>query len=166
MHIAYWRSESVRVLRHCAANCKKSPRNTNWKLKTLQYCCALPNGARGIVASIYWRSAGIPILNSSADFLNPLCRVLPIRQDITYWFCFTGAETEIHKIKDDSKINREYNIDRRSQRHIVNVWHLSDPPSFSLPTTLVVGNEKEGGSGKFQTFEICLGQRRLRFFSL
>jgi hypothetical protein len=62
-------------------------------------------------------------------------RVLPIRQDITYWFCFTGAETEIHKIKDDSKINREKNIDRRGQRHIVNVWHLSDPPSFSLPTT-------------------------------
>jgi hypothetical protein len=25
---------------------KKSPRNTNWKLKTLQYCCSLPNGAR------------------------------------------------------------------------------------------------------------------------
>ena len=107
MRIAYWRSESVRVLRQCAANCKKSLRNTNWQLKTLQYCCALPNGARGIVASINWRSAGIPILNSSADFLNPLCRVLPIRQDITYWFCFTGAETEIHKIKDNSKIKRE-----------------------------------------------------------
>ncbi len=61
--------------------------------------------------------------------------VLPIRQDITYWFCFTGAETEIHKIKDDSKITREKNIDRRGQRHIVNFWHLSDPPSFSLPTT-------------------------------
>ncbi len=62
-------------------------------------------------------------------------RVLPIRQDITYWLCFTGAETEIHKIKDDSKIKREKNIDRRGQRHIVNFWHLSDPPSFSLPTT-------------------------------
>jgi hypothetical protein len=49
---------------------------------------------------------------------------------IAYSFCFTGAETEIHKIKDDSKINREKNIDRRGQRHIVNVWHLSDPPSF------------------------------------
>ncbi len=46
MRIAYWRCESVRVLRQCAANCKKSPRNTNCKLKTLQYCCALPNGAR------------------------------------------------------------------------------------------------------------------------
>ncbi len=133
--IAYWRSESVRVLRQCAANCKKSPRNTNWKIKTLQYCCALPNGARGIVASINWRSACIPILNSSADFLNLLCRVLPIRHDIAYWFCFTGAETEIHKIKDDSKINREKNIDCHGQRHIVNVWHLSDPPFFSLPTT-------------------------------
>jgi hypothetical protein len=48
-------------------------------------------------------------------------RVLPIRQDITYWFCFTGAETEIHKIKDDIKIKREKNINRRGQRHIVNV---------------------------------------------
>jgi hypothetical protein len=27
-------------------------------------------------------------------------RVLPIRQDITYLFCFTRAETEIRKIKD------------------------------------------------------------------
>jgi hypothetical protein len=65
-------------------------------------------------------------------------RVLPIRQDITYWYCFTGAETEIHKIKDDIKIKREKNINRRGQRHIVNVWHLSDPPSFSLPTTFKV----------------------------
>ncbi len=52
-------------------------------------------------------------------------RVLPIRQDITYWFCFTGAETEIHKIKDDIKIKIEKNINRRGQRHIVNFWHLS-----------------------------------------
>jgi hypothetical protein len=29
-------------------------------------------------------------------------RVLPIRQDITNSFCFTWAETEVHKIKDDS----------------------------------------------------------------
>ena len=93
---------------------------------------------RQYIAPIYWRSAGIPILNSSADYLSPLCRVLPIRQDITYWFCFTGAETEIHKIKDDSKINIEKNINRRGQRHIVNVWHLSDPPSFSLPTTFKI----------------------------
>jgi hypothetical protein len=61
--------------------------------------------------------------------------ILPIRQDITYWFCFNGAETEIHKIKDDSKIKRQKNINHRGQRHIVNVWHRSDPPSFSLLTT-------------------------------
>ncbi len=47
-----------------------------------------------------------------------ICRVLPIRQDITYSFCFTGAETEIHKINDDSKIDREKNIDRRGPRQI------------------------------------------------
>ncbi len=44
--------------------------------------------------------------------------VLPIRLDIPYSFCFTGAETEIHKIKDDSKIDREKNIDRRNLRQI------------------------------------------------
>ncbi len=72
--------------------------------------------------------------------------VLPIRQDITYWFCFTGAEMEIHKIKDDSKIKREKNIDRRGQRHIVNFWHLSDPPSFSLLTTFKgIDRPFEGG---------------------
>jgi hypothetical protein len=45
-------------------------------------------------------------------------RVLPIRQDITYSFCCTGAETEIHKIKDDSKIDREKNINRHGPRQI------------------------------------------------
>jgi hypothetical protein len=55
---------------------------------------------------------------------------------------FYWAETEIHKIKDDSKIKREKNIDRRGQRHIVNGWHLSDSPSFSLLTTV-----KEACSG-------------------
>jgi hypothetical protein len=59
---------------HCEQ--KKNPRNKIWKLKTLQIWTPLPIGATGIVASLYWRSVGIPILNSS-DFLNPLCRVLP-----------------------------------------------------------------------------------------
>jgi hypothetical protein len=36
--------------------------------------------------------------------LQVIRRVLPIRHDIAYSFCFTGTETEIHKIKDDSKI--------------------------------------------------------------
>jgi hypothetical protein len=62
-------------------------------------------------------------------------RVLPIYQGIAYWFCFTGVETEIHKIKDNSKIKREKNIERHGQRESGNVWHLPDPPSFSLPTT-------------------------------
>jgi hypothetical protein len=30
-------------------------------------------------------------------------------------FCFTGAETEIDKSKDDIKIDREKNINRRGQ---------------------------------------------------
>jgi hypothetical protein len=34
-------------------------------------------------------------------------RVLPICHDITLSSCFTGAETEKHNIKDDSKIDRE-----------------------------------------------------------
>jgi hypothetical protein len=39
-------------------------------------------------------------------------RVLPIRQDIAYSICFAGSETEIHKIKDDSKIIRQKNLHR------------------------------------------------------
>ncbi len=105
----------------------------------LQIWTPLPIGATGIVASIYWHSAGIPILNSSADFLSPLCRVLPIRQDITYWFCFTVAETEIDKIKDDGKIERETNLDRRGPSQIGTVGHIPDPPTFSLPTTFKGG---------------------------
>ncbi len=90
--------------------------------------------------SIYWRSAGKPILHSSAGFLNPLCRVLPIRQDITYWFCFTGAETEIHKIKDDSKINRK---EHRSPRSKDILWTFGTFPTpllshYRLPLTAFI----------------------------
>ncbi len=50
-------------------------------------------------------------------------------------FCFTGAEAEIDKIKDDSKIYSEKNTDRRGPRQIGTDWHILDSPSFSLPTT-------------------------------
>jgi hypothetical protein len=81
-----------------------------------------------------WRAQQTNLIQEK-EMQQEILSVLPICQGIAYLFCFTGAETEIHKIKDDSKIKREKNIDCRSQRHIGNVWHLSDPPSFSLPTT-------------------------------
>ena len=67
--------------------------------------------------------------------LQVIRRVVPIRQDIAYSFCFTGAETEIHKIKDNSKIIMQTNLDRRGLRTIPIICHNLDPPSFSLPTT-------------------------------
>ncbi len=42
---------------------------------------------------------------------------------------------EIDKIKDDGKIERETNLDRRGPSQIGTVWHIPDPPTFSLPTT-------------------------------
>ena len=69
------------------------------------------------------------------ETLQVIRRVLPICQVITYSFCFTGAETEIDKIKDDGKIYRETNPDRRGPRQIGTVWHIPDPPTFWLPTT-------------------------------
>jgi hypothetical protein len=74
--------------------------------------------------------------------LQVIRRVLPIRQDIAYSFCFTGAEPDIHKIKVDSKIIRQTNLDRRGLRPIPIICHLLDPPSFSLPTTFNVTNSK------------------------
>jgi hypothetical protein len=56
--------------------------------------------------------------------------VLPIHQDIAYSFCFIGAETEIHKIKDDSKIIRHTNLDHRSLRPIPIICHLLETPFF------------------------------------
>ncbi len=50
-------------------------------------------------------------------------------------FALLGAETEIRKIKDDGKIERETNLDRRGLRQIGTVWRIPDPPAFSLPTT-------------------------------
>jgi hypothetical protein len=56
-------------------------------------------------------------------------RTLPIH------FALLGVETEIRKIKDDSKIKRQTNLDRHDLRPIPNVCHLPDPPWFSLQTT-------------------------------
>jgi hypothetical protein len=56
------------------------------------------------------------MMQQTKDTLQVIRRVLPICQDIAYSFCFTGAETEIDKIKDDSKIDREKNMDRRGPR--------------------------------------------------
>jgi hypothetical protein len=50
--------------------------------------------------------------------LQIIRRVVPIRHDIAYSFCFTEAETEIHKIKEDGKIERETNLDRRGPSRI------------------------------------------------
>ena len=125
-------------------SCKKSPRNNNWKLKTLQYCCALPNtleaslrqyiGAGSIVPSlvltqrfIYVRGDSVVevsrirsifVITSKKETLQVIRRVLPICQVIAYSFCFTWAETEIHKNKEDSKTDREKNIDHRGPSQI------------------------------------------------
>jgi hypothetical protein len=50
---------------------------------------------------------------------------------LLYW-----AETKIHKIKDNSKIKREKNINRRGQRHIGNVWHLPLLSRYRLPLSI------------------------------
>ncbi len=56
-------------------------------------------------------------------------RVLPIRQDITYWFCFTGAETEIHKIKTTAEL-REKRTSIAAVREIL--WTFGNFPTFLL----------------------------------
>ncbi len=144
MRIAYWRTESYCVLRQCGVNRKKSPRNTIWKLKTLQNCTALPNDAdNNVLSLVFPRCTQRTKLIKKKETQQEIRRVMPICQGIAYWFCFTGAETEIHKIKGNNKIKREKNIDRRGQSHIGNVWHLPDPPSFSLPTTFKWFEKKE-----------------------
>ncbi len=69
------------------------------------------------------------------ETLQVIRRVVPIRQDIADSFCFTEAETEIHKIKDISKFIMQTNLDRRGLRPIPIICHCLDPPSFSLPIT-------------------------------
>jgi hypothetical protein len=75
---------------------------------------------------------------SKKEKLQVIRRVLLISQDITLSFCFTGAETEVHKIKDDSKIIRLTNLDRRGLRPIPIICHLLDPPlsRYRLPLKL------------------------------
>jgi hypothetical protein len=122
--IAYWRNESSCVVRWCAANRKKI---REISLEIID--------AANLDPIAYWRRAGIPTLNSSADFFNSLWRPwrrtvrrdLPIRQNIAYWFCFTGAETEINKIKDDGKIKRRKNLYRRGPRQFLSFATFPTP---------------------------------------
>ncbi len=50
-------------------------------------------------------------------------------------FALLGRKRKYIKIKDNSKIKKEKNIDRSGQRHIGNDWHLFSTPPSSLPTT-------------------------------
>ncbi len=66
---------------------------------------------------------------------GPNCRVLPIRDNYAYWFCFTWQNRKYIEIKDDNKIKREKNLDRLGPRPIMNICHFLGPPSFLLQTT-------------------------------
>jgi hypothetical protein len=61
------------------------------------------------------------------EMLQVIRRILFIRQDIAYSFCFTGAERKINKIKVDSKIIRQTNLDLRVLRPIPIICHLILP---------------------------------------
>ncbi len=39
---------------------------------------------------------------------------------------------EIDKIKDDGKIERETNLNRRGPRQIGTEWHIPEPPYFLI----------------------------------
>ena len=64
------------------------------------------------------RIRSILVITSKKETLQVIRRVLPICQVIAYSFCFTWAETEKHEIKDDGKIERETNLDRRGPSQI------------------------------------------------
>ncbi len=74
----------------------------------------------------------ILVITSKKETLQVIRSVLPIRQDIAYSFCFSGAETEIHKIKDDIKIDkRKEHRSPRSEPNWDSLTH-SRPPYFLI----------------------------------
>jgi hypothetical protein len=77
---------------------------------------------------VKWSNDAAYKSTSKKETLQVIRRVLPYCQDITYSFCFTGAEAEIHKIKDDSKIVMQTNLDRRGLKPIPIIYHLLGPP--------------------------------------
>ncbi len=66
---------------------------------------------------------------------GPKCHALPIREDIANWFCFTGPETEMDKIKDDSKIKKANEPRSPRSETFTERMPPSWPPWFSLLTT-------------------------------
>jgi hypothetical protein len=64
------------------------------------------------------RIHSILVITSKKETLQVIRPVLPIRQDIAYSFCFTGAKRIYIKSKTTAKIDREKNIDRRGPSQI------------------------------------------------
>jgi hypothetical protein len=63
----------------------------------------------------------------------PKCQAFLILEGIAYWFCFTRAEMGMDKIKNDSKIKREPNLDRHAT-----VWDLYQMyATFLTPLVLI-----------------------------
>jgi hypothetical protein len=123
--MAYWRFERSCVVRRYAANNRKKPRNTIWKLLMQQIWPVLPIDARCIGASIYRRiNAAIhPSSICSADLMGKkskikkfiiwlmilttnclmtqqvISSVLPIHEDIAYWFALQWRKQKYIKTK-------------------------------------------------------------------
>ncbi len=81
-------------------------------------------------------------------------RVLPIRQDITYWFWFTGVETEKHKIKDDSKIKREKRTSITTVRDILWTFGTFPAPLLSRYRLPLKGFHGMGTGGIIENFPL------------
>ncbi len=126
--IAYWRSEWSCVVRRYAANRKKPAKYfletiDAANLARIAYIGAGNNAPSLVLTQRFihrryaMRTEWGKIQNKFIIWLKILIwnclmtqqvisSVLPIHEDIAYWFCFTVAETEIHKMKDDSQIKR------------------------------------------------------------
>jgi hypothetical protein len=79
------------------------------------------------------------------DLSAALClfvRTLPID------FALLGRKWKLDKIKEDSKIKRETNLDRHGLRPIRNLCYLPDPHWFSLQTTFKSLHILTSGIGK------------------
>ncbi len=130
--LIYWRNNTPSAIRQCGGSILQLLYFPNSILHVFfSVNPAMPNNAE-------WFGASIGNAHYKGEKSHGLkCRALPIYANIAYWLCFTGAETEIEKIKDDTKIKRQTNLYRRGPRPIMNVCHLPDPPPFSLPTTFL-----------------------------
>jgi hypothetical protein len=97
----------------------------------------LPINARCIVASIYWRSAGIPILNSKADFFTIYAAFCLFVRTLPIDFALLGRKRKYIKSKTTRKLKGKQTLIAAVRDHFLPFAPSSLLSRYRLPLSVL-----------------------------